>query len=38
MGAKTIVPAQDVPNVGRFGVIADPTGAAIAVIKLSENA
>ncbi len=38
MGAKTIVPGQDVPNVGRFGVIADPTGAAIAVIKLTEHA
>lgn len=37
MGARTIVPAQDVPNVGRFGVIADPTGAAIAVIKLTEQ-
>ena len=38
MGARTIVPGQDVPNVGRFGVIADPTGAAIAVIKLTEHA
>lgn len=38
MGAKTIVPAQDVPDVGRFGVIIDPTGAAIAVITLLENA
>ena len=38
MGATIIVPAQDVPNVGRFGVIADPTGAVIAVIRLTENA
>lgn len=37
MGATTIVPAQDVPSVGRFGVIADPTGAVIAVIKLIEQ-
>ena len=37
MGGTTIVPAQDVPNVGRFGVIADPTGAVIAVIKLIEH-
>ena len=36
MGATTIVPARDEPNVGRFGVIADPTGAVIAVIKLIE--
>jgi len=38
MGAKVIVPAQDVPDVGRFGVITDPTGAVIAVIRLTEIA
>ena len=37
MGATIIVAGQDVPNEGRFGVIADPAGAVIAVIKLTEN-
>ena len=32
MGAKVIVPPQDVPNVGRFSVFQDPTGAVFAVI------
>ena len=34
LGGQVIVPGQDIPHVGRFGVIADPAGAAIAVIKL----
>ncbi len=38
MGARILVPGQDVPGVGRFGVIADPTGAAIAVIQLTVHA
>jgi len=29
--AKVLVPAQDIPKVGRFAVIADPQGAAFAV-------
>lgn len=37
LGAKVVVAAQDIPNVGRFGVFADPTGAHLAVIKLSEH-
>jgi len=24
---------EDIPNVGRFGVLQDPTGAALAVLK-----
>ena len=28
---KVLVPAQDIPKVGRFAVLADPQGAAIAV-------
>jgi predicted enzyme related to lactoylglutathione lyase len=35
MGARTLVPAQDVAGVGRFAVITDPAGAAIAIIKLT---
>ncbi len=28
-----MVPPTDIPNIGRFSVIIDPTGAAIAIIK-----
>ena len=38
MGATVIVPAMDIPNVGRFAVFADPAGAHMAVIKMSEHA
>jgi len=38
LGATIVVPATDIPNVGRFGALADPTGAHIAVIKLSTPA
>src|SRR5512144_3232171 len=32
LGAKVLVPPQDVPKTGRFSVLADPTGAVFAVI------
>jgi predicted enzyme related to lactoylglutathione lyase len=32
MGAKTLVPAMDIPDVGRFAVIQDPQGAVFCVI------
>ncbi len=35
LGGNVIVPATDIPDTGRFGVITDPTGAAIAMITLS---
>jgi uncharacterized protein len=38
MGAKPIMPLMDVPNVGRFGMLLDPQGAAFAVIKSSYEA
>lgn len=31
LGANVIVPGKDIPNVGRFGVIADPEGAVLAL-------
>ncbi len=31
LGANVIVPGKDIPNVGRFGVIADPGGAVLAL-------
>jgi predicted enzyme related to lactoylglutathione lyase len=34
LGAQTFVPPMDIPNVGRFAVFADPTGAALAIIQL----
>jgi predicted enzyme related to lactoylglutathione lyase len=33
MGATTCVPPSPVPNIGRFAVIQDPTGATIALIQ-----
>src|SRR5215510_3256555 len=35
LGAKTFVPPTDIPNVGRFAVLADPQGAAFNIIKLN---
>jgi hypothetical protein len=37
LGAKTLVPATDIPNVGRFSVIQDPQGAVFAIIKSSQG-
>ena len=33
LGAKEMVPATDIPNIGRFAVFTDPLGAALAVMK-----
>jgi hypothetical protein len=40
LGAKTVVPPTDIPNVGRFAVISDPQGAHLAIYKpgTSEDA
>ncbi|MBD0372648.1 MAG: VOC family protein [Pyrinomonadaceae bacterium] len=35
LGGKVCVPPTDIPNVGRFCVITDPTGATISLVKLS---
>lgn len=35
LGANTCVPPQDIPNVGRFAVMADPQGAVFSIIKLN---
>jgi hypothetical protein len=35
LGGKVVVPPMDIPNVGRFAVLADPAGATFAVIKLA---
>lgn len=33
LGGKVHMPGMDIPNVGRFGVFEDPTGATLAVFK-----
>ncbi len=38
LGASVTVPPMDVPNVGRMSILADPQGAAFAVIKLADPA
>ena len=38
LGATIVVPANDIPDVGRFGMFSDPTGAHLAMIKLSGHA
>jgi predicted enzyme related to lactoylglutathione lyase len=37
LGGQNYVPPTDIPNVGRFSVIADPQGASFAVIKLTPH-
>jgi predicted enzyme related to lactoylglutathione lyase len=32
-GGKVLMPAADIPNVGRFAVFTDPSGAAFAVLQ-----
>ena len=34
LGGKVCVPPTEIPNVGRFSVITDPTGATLSLIKL----
>jgi uncharacterized protein len=33
LGGKQILPPQDIPQAGRFAIVADPTGAAFALWK-----
>ena len=37
LGAKTIVPLTDIPNVGRFYMFQDPQGAVLSVITYVEE-
>jgi uncharacterized protein len=34
LGAQAVVPARDIPNVGRFAVLRDPQGAHFSIIRL----
>jgi predicted enzyme related to lactoylglutathione lyase len=38
LGGKVYVPGTDIPNTGRFAVLADPAGAEIAVFKSANPA
>jgi uncharacterized protein len=35
LGGKVCVPPTDIPNVGRFCVITDPSGATLSLIKMT---
>lgn len=37
LGGEVCVPPTDIPPIGRFSVINDPTGATISIIKLSAG-
>ncbi|MFN0207783.1 MAG: VOC family protein [Planctomycetota bacterium] len=37
LGATTCVPPMDIPNVGRFAVLMDPTGAAFSVFQMAAG-
>jgi predicted enzyme related to lactoylglutathione lyase len=36
LGARAYVPPTDIPNVGRFAVLGDPTGATIALFRSNK--
>lgn len=38
LGGKTCVPPSDIPTVGRFAVINDPSGATFSILKLATDA
>ena len=33
LGGKTLMPPTDIPNIGRFSIVQDPTGATLALYK-----
>ncbi len=37
LGGTVYVPATDIPEVGRFGIFADPTGAVLAAFKSAND-
>ena len=36
LGATTLSPPTDIPNVGRFSIIADPVGGKIAIMRFGD--
>ncbi len=37
LGGKVVCPPTDIPNVGRFTIIADPTGANVGLISFPKK-
>jgi predicted enzyme related to lactoylglutathione lyase len=37
LGGKLVVPPRDIPGIGRFAVITDPQGAALALIAYTRQ-
>jgi uncharacterized protein len=37
LGGSMKVPPMDIPNVGRFAVLTDPSGATFAIVKLDPH-
>ncbi|MEK7724197.1 MAG: VOC family protein [Acidobacteriota bacterium] len=37
IGGKIVSPPMDIPNVGRFAIIQDPTGATFSVLTLKAS-
>jgi predicted enzyme related to lactoylglutathione lyase len=37
LGGKIMVPAQDIPNTGRFAIVTDPQNAMFAVFQFTEK-
>ncbi len=37
LGGKVLCPPNDIPNVGRFTIIADPTGATVGLITFPKE-
>ena len=37
LGAKVMVPAQDIPGTGRFAIVTDPQGAMFAVFQFASK-
>jgi len=38
MGGETLVPAQDVPDAGRFAILQDPQGASFGILRSVQDA
>jgi hypothetical protein len=37
LGAKTLLPPTDIPNIGRFSIVQDPQGAVLALFKSTHG-
>jgi predicted enzyme related to lactoylglutathione lyase len=37
LGGKVVAEPTDIPNIGRFAIVLDPQGAAIAVMRPAQS-